>query len=88
MSSKHIMSIMKRKGRGPALTIHFAEVFFPSYVDVDLVYSSADWEACADGLFEALVHSAQPKLLDQLAGLLMDRKRERREIAARIKGGG
>ncbi len=86
MSSSHTMSIMKRKGRGPTLTIHFDEVSIP-HVDLDLLYSSADWEAAANGLCDALDLSAPSELLDHLTVRLLERKRAQKKWA-RIQGGG
>lgn len=78
MSVSHVMSIMKRKGTGPTLTIHFDKVSVLPYVDEDLLYASADWEAAANGLFEALVESAPPELLDYLTDLLWAHRRPQR----------
>ena len=85
-TGNHTMSIMKRKGAGPTLTVHFDKVSIPN-VDLDLLYSSADWEAAANGLYDALRLSAPSELLDHLTVRLLERKRSQKKWA-RIQGGG
>ena len=85
-TSSHTMSIMKRKGPGPPLTIHFDKVSLPN-VDQDALYASADWEAAANGLYDALRLSAPSELLDHLTVRLLERKRSQKKWA-RIQGGG